>query len=110
MPASGVKKTGKRCRVNCPRPARSSISTRHSPGSPAIPPPNCSVKHQLRQAQRLESIGTLAAGVAHEIKSPIQEILSNTQFFKQLLTDLQTMQVHYGRLVQYRFGIRKLYC
>jgi predicted ATPase/signal transduction histidine kinase/tRNA A-37 threonylcarbamoyl transferase component Bud32 len=31
---------------------------------------------QLRQQQRLESIGTLAAGVAHEINNPIQGILN----------------------------------
>src|SRR5690606_32861156 len=31
---------------------------------------------QLRQQQRLESIGTLAAGVAHEINNPIQGIMN----------------------------------
>lgn len=57
------------------------------------------MQRQLIQAQRLESIGILAAGVAHEINTPIQYILSNTQFFKEVLTDLRTMQAHYDRLI-----------
>jgi signal transduction histidine kinase len=38
---------------------------------------------QLTQAQKLESIGQLAAGVAHEINTPIQYIGDNTHFLKE---------------------------
>ena len=38
---------------------------------------------QLQQQQRLESIGTLAGGVAHEINNPIQGIMS----YAQLISD-----------------------
>lgn len=41
------------------------------------------LEHQLSQAQKLESIGQLAAGVAHEINTPMQFIGSNIEFFQQ---------------------------
>ncbi len=46
------------------------------------------LERQLSQASRLESIGQLAAGMAHEINTPIQYISHNTRFIQQSLTDI----------------------
>jgi len=43
---------------------------------------------ELQQAQKLESVGRLAAGVAHEINTPIQFIGDSVQFMAQAITDV----------------------
>ena len=43
---------------------------------------------QMAHRQKLESIGQLAAGVAHEINTPIQYIGDNTRFLQQCFDDL----------------------
>lgn len=43
---------------------------------------------ELLQSQKLEALGTLAGGIAHEINTPIQYIGDNLSFFKESVDDL----------------------
>jgi PAS domain S-box-containing protein len=46
------------------------------------------LESQLIQAQKLESIGQLAAGVAHEINTPIQFVSDNVRFLQSSFEDV----------------------
>ena len=53
---------------------------------------------ELRQAQRLEAIGQLAAGVAHEINTPIQFVGDSARFLGDVFDDLIGLLGCYGEL------------
>jgi signal transduction histidine kinase len=46
------------------------------------------LESQLVHAQKMESIGQLAAGIAHEINTPIQYVGDNTRFVRDSIADL----------------------
>lgn len=54
---------------------------------------------RLHQAEKMESIGQLASGIAHEINTPIQYVSSNIEFIHDATTEIQTLLSHILQLV-----------
>ena len=55
---------------------------------------------QLAITQKMESIGHLAAGVAHEINTPIHYVAENVRFLKESFQDLHGLLDAYSRYLE----------
>jgi len=58
------------------------------------------MQHELVRAQKLESIGHLAAGIAHEINTPAQYVGDNTRFLQEAFGDFDNLFGKFDRLLQ----------
>ncbi|HEY0477799.1 MAG TPA: AAA family ATPase [Kofleriaceae bacterium] len=56
------------------------------------------IEAELRLAQKLESVGRLAAGIAHEINTPIQFVSDNVTFLRDALPGLTDTIARYREL------------
>ena len=56
------------------------------------------LESQLALAQKMESVGQLAAGIAHEINTPIQYVGDNAKFLKDAFADLDDLLELYQHL------------
>ncbi len=67
-----------------------------------------SLESRLHQAEKLESVGRLAAGIAHEINTPTQYVGTNIDFLNDASTDISELLEQLSRLITTAHNDKKL--
>jgi signal transduction histidine kinase len=61
---------------------------------------NKKMEIELRHAQKLEAVGALAAGIAHEINTPIQFVSDNTRFLRDAFRGMASVIEKYEKVCE----------
>ena len=58
------------------------------------------LEQELRHMQKMDSLGTLAGGIAHEINTPVQYVAENLRFLEDSFLELGKVSQQFGRLIE----------